>query len=330
MILRNLEALEADLGARLRPVYLVLGPEEFLCREAVRLLKRKVLSPGSADFDLSDFEAGAVSADGILEAANTFPMVSGRRLVLVRDAARIRESDQEALIAGLETLSPKTVMVFLAGEMDHRRKFYRTLLERHCVCEFQKLKDAALEKWAAAWLRREGRTLAPGALKRLLQMAGSDLEALAAELEKLVLYAGGAGTIPAEAVEGLVRSSRQHDIFQLIDAVGAKDRSGALQKLAGLLGTGEHPLVVVTMLARHCRQILIARECLEKRVNAREIAAAAQVPPFVLEKLLGQAKRAETAVIEEMFLRLAAIDKQPKSSALDGRRLLEGLICGLV
>lgn len=330
MIHKNLEDLGADLRARLRPVYLLLGPEELLCREALEMLREKALTPGSADFDLSEFEGGAATASEILDAANTFPMMSARRLVVVRDAGRIREADQEALLAGIGTLSPKTVLVLLAGELDHRRKFYRTLHERHCVCEFQSLKGAALERWAAARLRGAGYALSPGGLKRVTEMAGSDLQALGAELDKLMLYAGGAKTIPAEAIDGLVRSSRQNGIFELIDAVGARDRNRALVLLAGLLGTGEHPLVVVTMLARHCRQILIARECVAARVPPREIAAAAGVPPFVLDKFLGQAGRAETAVIEEMILRLAAIDKQLKSSALDGRVLLEGLICALV
>ena len=330
MIIKNLEALEADLRARLRPVYLLMGPEELLCREAFEMLREKVLTPGSADFDLSEFEGGAATASEILDAANTFPMMSARRLVVVHKAGKIREEDQEALLAGIETLSPKTVLVLWAGELDRRRKFYRTFQQRHCVCEFQGLKEAALERWAAARLRAAGYKLSPEGLKRVTEMVGSDLQTLAAELDKLMLYAGGAKTIPAEAIDGLVRSSRQYTIFELTDAVAARDRNRALVLLASLLGMGEHPLVVVTMLARHCRQILIARECLAQRVPRREIAAEAGVPFFVLDKFLGQAQRAERAVIDDMILRLAAIDKQLKSSALDGRMLLEGLICALV
>jgi DNA polymerase-3 subunit delta len=145
-----------------------------------------------------------------------------------------------------------------------------------------------------------------------------------------MLYSGEEKTISNAAIESLVRASRQHGIFELIGSVGQHDRNGALRSLANLLGMGEHPLVVVTMLARHCRQILIAKDCIQQGKNSRETAALAQIPFFILEQFLRQARSTETSSIQEMYLRLAAIDKQLKSSSLDGRILLESLICALV
>jgi DNA polymerase III delta subunit len=93
---------------------------------------------------------------------------------------------------------------------------------------------------------------------------------------------------------------------------------------------GEHPLGVVNMMARHCRQILIAKEYLLQRKTKQEIMRAAQIPPFFLEQFLRQARAADTAVVQEMYIRLADIDRRIKSSSGEGRRLLENLICALV
>jgi DNA polymerase III delta subunit len=93
---------------------------------------------------------------------------------------------------------------------------------------------------------------------------------------------------------------------------------------------GEHPLVIVTMFARHCRQVLIAKEYLARGAATREIAGAAQIPPFLLDTFLRQVRAVDGATVEQLYVRLADLDRKLKSSPVDGRILLENLICSLV
>jgi len=102
-----------------------------------------------------------------------------------------------------------------------------------------------------------------------------------------------------------------------------------LRSLTNLLSMGEHPLVIVTMMARQCRQLLIAKEHLLGGSNAHAIGNAAQVPPFLLDQFLRQARASDAAQVQEMYIRLADIDRRLKSSSGDGRLLLERLICAL-
>jgi DNA polymerase III subunit delta len=330
VILQNLEELESDLKKQLRPVYLVLGPEIYLCRSAIALLKKNALSPDSAAFDYSEFYAGEASVAEIMESASTFPMVSKRRLVLVTDAEKLKESDQAELIDSLANVSKRSLLILQAEEVDHRKKFYKTLREKHCVAEFPKLKGMALEHWAESFIRKQGYRISSALIKRIVELVGSDLQTLSSELEKLILSSGKEKDISNTAVEDLVRSSRQHGIFELINAIGQRDRVGALRSLANLLGMGEHPLVIVTMMARHCRQILIAKDGLLQGNNTQEIASAAQIPPFILEQFLRQARAIDADSVQKMYIRLAEIDKHLKSTSLDERIMLESLICALV
>jgi DNA polymerase-3 subunit delta len=330
MIFQSLEELEKDLQKSARSVYLLLGPEEYQCIQAFNLLKSNILSSEGADFDYSVFTADQTPIDEVLGAANVFPMISKRRVVAVRDAEALKDADVETLIGALPDISTRSTIIFTAFELDHRKKFYKTLREKYCVCEFPKLKDAALERWTESYLQKCGFRLSSFSIKRIVELVGSDLQSLSSELDKLMLYAGDAKIIPDAAIEDLVRASRQQGIFDLIGAVSQRDRNGALKSLANLLGMGEHPLVVVTMLARHCRQMLIAKESIQKGISSRDIGVAAQIPPFILDKFLRHVKVAENADIHEMYLRLATMDKQLKSSSLDGRVLLESLICALV
>jgi DNA polymerase III subunit delta len=330
MIFQSLEELEKDLHQSIRCVYLLLGPEEYQCEQAYDLLKRNIISPEGVDFDCSVFIANQIPINEILGSANIFPMISKRRLVVVRDAEKFKDAEYETLLESLPNLSKRSTLIFSALELDHRKKFYKTLREQYCVCEFPKLKDAALERWVETYLQKHGCRLSSSSIKRIVQLVGSDLQSISSELDKLMLYAGDTKTISDAAIEDLVRASRQQGIFDLIGAVSQRDRNTALKSLANLLSMGEHPLVVVTMLARHFRQMLIAKESMQKGISARDIGAAAQIPPFILEKFLRQVKGVENSDIHAIYLRLATIDKQLKSSSLDGRVLLESLICSLV
>jgi DNA polymerase III subunit delta len=257
-------------------------------------------------------------------------MVSKRRLVLVTDAANLTESDQNECIDSLGNLSKRSTLVLSAEELDHRKKFYKTLRERHCVSEFAKLKGIALEKWAESFIRKQGYRISSPAVRKLVELAGSDLQTLASELEKLMISSGNEKDISGTSIEDLIRASRQHGIFELIQSLGQRDRAGALRSLASLLNMGEHPLAIVAMMARHCRQILIAKEGLAQGNRTQEIASAAQIPPFILEQFLRQARAVDADSIQKMYVRLASIDKRLKSTSLDGRIMLESLICALV
>ena len=330
MTIQTLEELEKDLAAAIRPVYLVIGPEEYHCDQALSILKSRVTVPGAADFDCSVFTAGDARVAEILETANTYPMLSPRRLVVVEDAGKFKDAESEALLEGLASISRRSTVILTAAELDKRKKFYKTSQKDFCLCEFPRLKGYAAERWADAFVRKSGYRISTGAIKRVIDVAGADLRTLASEFEKLMLYAGEEKNIPDAVIEDLVGASRQQSIFDLTNAVGRRDRAGALRSLGNLLGMGEHPLVVVTMLARHCRQTLIAIEGLQARKNPRDIASEAQIPPFAMEQFIANARAANQDTVRDMYVRLAEADRQLKSSSLDGRALLECLICEFV
>jgi DNA polymerase-3 subunit delta len=330
MLLQTLEELERDLASAIRPVYLVLGPEEYLCDQALAILKNRIIKPDAADFDYSVFTAGDAHVAEILEAARIYPMLSPRRLVVVENTGKLKDAEAEKLLEGLSSISPRSTVILTAAELDKRKKFYKAFQKDFCLCEFPRLKGPALERWSETFVRKSGYRISSSALKRVVDVAGADMRTLASEFEKLMLYAGAEKNIPDAVIEDLVRASRQQSIFDLTNAVGRRDRTGSLRSLGNLLGMGEHPLVIVTMLARHCRQTLIAIEGLRERKNPRDIAAAAQIPPFAIDQFLSSARAVNPDTVRNMYTRLAEIDRQLKSSSLDGRALLEGLICEFV
>ncbi len=332
MQISSVEELKSDLARHgPRPVYAVLGPEQYLVRQAFALLKETVVPEGLMSLNFAEFSAPDDPAPEFLAAANTFPMMSPRRMVVVRNVEKLQEGDRDALIRYLQAPAAKTVLVLVGTEIDRRTVLYRTVRDSACIVEFPLMKGEALKHWAGEYIRRRGHTISPPSLEKVAELAGSSLEAVANEIEKLLLYAGTSKEIPPAAVDDLVQGSRQHRIFELTDAMGARDKPLALKVLANLLDADENPIGVAAMMARHFRQILIARETLAAGRSPGEAADAAQVPayPSVRQAFLRHLRLIDAETAARVHRELAALDQRFKSSTGNPRMLLEKLICAL-
>jgi DNA polymerase-3 subunit delta len=323
--------LESEIrGGRFQPVYLFWGPEEYLLRHALSLIKQKVPAPGTESFNCSEYTAPDLDAAEIVKSANTFPMMSPRRLVLVEDLDQLSPAGQDGLVSYAESPQQKTVLVLNAGTIDRLAGFSKRIAEHAWVVQFGKLKGAELERWALTYLSRRGFRIASQALARLNDLAGSDLATLVGEIDKLCLYAGEQKEISEADILTLVQASRQHGIFELTTAMGKRDRKLALKLLGNLLESGESALYIVTMMARHFRQLIIARELIAQGRSQEEVSRALQMKnDYFLPELMRHAKTMDRETARTLYRHVAHIDRRFKSSSPDERLLLEHLICSL-
>jgi DNA polymerase III subunit delta len=131
----------------------------------------------------------------------------------------------------------------------------------------------------------------------------------------------------------MVLGAKQRSLYELTDAISARDRVRALALLHGLLNSsdaGEDAAIGhLYMLARTFRQMLVI---LEKNVrDSRAIWQALwqgfRMPPFAADDLIRQARRYKSRRELTRALRLVArADLELRSSPPDKRLVLERLV----
>src|SRR5882672_7389210 len=134
--------LKKDLAAgRVAPVYLLYGEPGFLKEEGVEALREAVLgksgfSPESA-WNLTLLEAPTAGIAEILDSARTLPMLGTRRLILVKNAEKLREGEPDLLKSYLHDPPPSSCLAFVAGsgKPDFRRSLFRALQAGAVVVE---------------------------------------------------------------------------------------------------------------------------------------------------------------------------------------------------
>ena len=348
----EIESAEAGTG-KLRPGYVLAGDEIFLldrCRAAVL---KAFVPPDLRDFCLSDFDLTSTSIFEVLDRAQTPSLMAPFQVIFVRNVRQLftrgaKKDEFAALDRYFKSPNPQAMLLFIADflripadtrrmELDDKNRFERLTetLGAHCgMVELARVSEEDAMRWATAKAQESGGLrLEADAARELVDALGADMMLVSSELEKLLLYTSGRGRITLGDVETMVLSAKQRTLYELTDAISARDRVRALALLEGLLNSsdaGEDAAIGhLYMLARTFRQMLVI---LEKNVrDSRAIWQALwqgfRMPPFAADDLIRQARRYKSRRELTRALRLVArADLELRSSPPDKRLVLERLV----
>jgi DNA polymerase-3 subunit delta len=347
----EIEAAAAGKG-ELKPGYVLVGDETFLldrCRAAVL----KAFVPEELrDFCLSDMDLSSSSIFEVLDRAQSPSLMAPFQAVFVRNVKQLytrgaKKDEFAALERYFRSPNPQALILFVADfvripsdlrrmEMDDKNRFERLTetLGQHCgMVELARVNEDDAMRWVAATAQEAGTHVDGDAARELVDALGADMMMISSELEKLLLYTSGRGRITLGDVETMVLSAKQRSLYELTDAISARDRAKALALLQGLLNSsdaGEDAAIGhLYMLARTFRQMLVI---LEKNVrDSRAIWQALwqgfRMPPFAADDLIRQARRFKSRRGLTRALRLIArADLELRSSPPDKRLVLERLV----
>jgi DNA polymerase-3 subunit delta len=314
------------------PVYLWYGEEEFLIRGELTRLETWLEQRGDLAAKIAVDAADTPLAEVLIQARSP-QLWGGRQLIVVWQVERYKSEELTVLPKYLQAPPRQTCLLLIAPGLKHKdvqaHQVWRQLLQQEAALGFPRLREGELPGWLQQEAKRQGKTLAPGAAKQIVEAAGQNLLELHQELEKLILYAGAETTITSAHIAKLSSHSRTHTIFELVEALGQSQPDKALQVLARLLELGEHPSKIIVMLARQIRLLMRTREGLKRNLNAVELAKELGVPKFSAEKLQRQARGFRLAQLKSQLIRLHEADQQIKTGMAVPRLLLEKVILDL-
>lgn len=317
-----------------KPLYLLFGAETYLRDLAARAITDASLKGASLrEFNEASYSLSNTDVQQAIAAAEQLPMMSSRRVVEIRDFGKLRESDEEALMRYLARPVESSTVIFVADDLDKRRKLSKTLLDVCAAIEFAPLSDTELVEWAKKRLKDLKVQTDERTLHQIVALVGADVRTLSNELDKLATAALGSGLISMEMVDTLVGRSRELSNFELADHLIARNRKRALQTLQRLLDDGAEPVMLIGLIGSNYRRLALAKELMARGAANQEVYR--QVGIFgKREEFLATARRSDAQSLARSIQRIAAADLAIKTSlgggGAHGSRLqLELLICEL-
>ena len=317
----------------LMPVYLLQGDERLLVDEAKqKLLEMAVDDPHDAmavtRLDLA--EPGTTARD-VIAACKSLGLFTPRQAVVVRGAETLerRTEDREAISEYVETTAPGTTLMLLATRLKGNLGLVKRIKKHGRVVTFEPLKAYQVPRWIGDESRRLGHRIDPSASSLVAEMVGYELHRLRLVVEQLSLYVGPSKPITSTDVENVLASTRQHSIFELVDAVGQKKLPDALRHLNAMIAHREPALRILALLIRHFRQLWQVSEAKTDGLSVDQTRERFSLHPFVAKKLWAQQGSFPAEALLKAYDRLCYTDRKLKSSRLDDHLVMEEMIIAL-
>lgn len=326
------KALAAEWKAgRIRPAYLFLGEDAGAKALALEALK-KLLAVQDLDFaefpGRSDDEAPAAA-----DACATLPMLSKRRLVVVRDA-RYGAAGRKILAEYLRRPLESAVLVLFSEEKkaDPKDPAAAAVAAAGGVVRFAALSEADAGARLRDAARKAGCELSEDAARLMVEEAGSEWGILKAELDKVLLFSKGRGRAGVEEVAACLGFRREANVFDLAKFLERRDAARALALLRRLLEEGEDQFSLLPKIVGAVRTRLRAKRLVKSGAPEEAVFRQLRVSRYHNpDYLRTAAKTPEGALIRALD---ACLDTEAalKSQAwLDPRIELETLVlkvCG--
>jgi len=304
-------------------IYFLYGQDTYRSREEMRKIveenKKACLAGRQANSDWLDFaridakEGEAEILEKIHQSVNTISMFNSKKLVIVENVFSLDEEIQERIQKLLESKNAgkdqDTTIIFWNEEAKKGSKLFKYLTEKAKTKEFGPLNKANLKNWVKEHIDAYEAAINNQALEMLIENVGSDLWKMANEIDKLANYSK---KIKIEDVELLIRPEIDLNIFEMVDAIGYKNKSKAIKLFNQHLEQGDNELYLLSMFAYQIRNLIKVKS-----------GGKLEMSPFVAQKTKQQAKSFNMEELKKIYRGLMTIDFDSKIGKADAKTALE-------
>ena len=329
--------------SQIYPVYFLYGPEDYLIEEEIQELLNRTLSLKERGLNFHLFSGEEQSSQEILQAAQTLPMFSRYRFVLVREADRMEEEKVDGLTEYITNPSVSTCLV-LYGPTIGPWKTHRKEIEKvGKVEEYSRLKGKGLVSWMKNRMKEKGKTLSEESADYLVEVVGDHLHDLDNALEKVFLSVGEKETIGLSDLEAVTSGVKVSTVFDLTDAIARQNLERALEILGKAMESkaivfrkeeqgsklGDPIPLLLSMMAKQYWTMLTIKEMSSHRRDVGEVAKELGTSPWNVKKLIDQGRNFSEASLREGIRKCYQTDLVVKRTGGPKDLLMEKLVIDL-
>jgi DNA polymerase-3 subunit delta len=217
-----------------------------------------------------------------------------------------------------------------AARLD-RKTTLGKLLQKHADwVECRKLRDYQMPELVRKKAAEQGRRFAPEALELFCHRSGTDLRRVYGEMDKLFQFLGERKNITVEDIVNSSSEGGEASIFSLLNALGRRELPAAMVCLQEQLEEKAAPPFILTMIARHFRQLWILRSLRAQGLEKTVIAKQAGINRYFYGAMQTQAQNYPAEKLRQIFELLLETDRSLKSSSSGGAPVLENLILKII
>ncbi|MCR4782254.1 MAG: DNA polymerase III subunit delta [Lachnospiraceae bacterium] len=300
-----------------KSIYLLYGDEAFLRRTYKNKLIKALVNEGDT-MNYTVFNSEKIEIKSLVELANTMPLFAEHR-VIVCDNLKLFSKSNEDLAEYLKNPNDTTVLIFTEESIDKRTNVYKAAKSKGQLieCVLPKDKDQA-EKEIATWigsrLKAEGKKIQKEAWQEFYNRTCESMDMMDTEFNKLLSYVGDNETVTLEDVRTICSGFVEDKIFDMINALSAKNVEGVMNCYHSLLEAREEPIKILSITRTQFHKILVAKNMANLRYSKKDIAAGSGINIYFVDKTLNLARSFTEEELMGFIEQINELDQKMKST----------------
>jgi len=312
------------------PVYLFEGKEEFLREEALRKFEREFFKNNPTELNRTLFYGDDLDVSTLASELEVFPMLSSKKLIIIRLAEMLSLSVQELLVSYINKPSPASCLALEAETLNKQKKLYKAISKSGRIIVFKRYYDKQVNKWISQRAGFYDKKILPEATELLKENVGNNLRLLDEAIKKTVLYVGEKKVIGTRDVEEIVGISHVGTVFDLISAIRRRQINDSLKILQELSREGKETCHgIIALLFWQLKRMGKAKKLLGQRLSPKEIGRQLNIHNFFIEQFIDEVKGFSPEKFKNSFKFLLAADTEIKTGIRRPEITLELLIVRL-
>lgn len=233
------------------PLYYLYGEEPYFIDKLIQALDEHVVPESCRSFNVDIIYGEEATANRLAALAKSFPMMSEQKLIIVKEAQRIKKDELEKLTLYFEKPVQSTVLAFACKDKkkpDGRLRWSKLLATNGIVFESKPLYENQIAPWLEQRIKQSKLTVAEDALPILVTYFGNNLQVIENELSKIILTLAQRqeSLITKELVFDVVDIDKDYNVFELIDRVSIRDPEKCHQIVSQMLrNPRENPAIFI-------------------------------------------------------------------------------------
>lgn len=303
---------------------LIYGQEQYLIDGALKTAKKKYVTEGAESIDFSVIDTRSddqFSFDRLDEMVSMPPMMSDRRLVIIRQSGITGKEVSDKDLEMLKNIPSSSVVIFVEDEADAKRKVFKAFVQNGTVVSMGTMEEDDISSRVTRMFAKYNLSIDGRAVMSLISRCGSEMLAISGEVAKIALYCqnSGTGRVTEEIIEECCPPDLSGRIFDIMDACGSQNPAKALGTLNNLIAVREPLIQIRVQVLNHLKRLIMAKEA----GNAKTLVAEAGMNEFYAGKLIRQASSFTMPRLIQTYLAACASDSDVKHGLIDERYALE-------
>lgn len=312
-----MKTLKNRLNEKLENFYLMEGDDYYLYDRAFSMIKKES-GITIEDFNIIKFDDENYSMQQALDACEVMPMGDNKKIVLIKNVAKVSENDKNLLEKYLKNPLDSTILIIF----DFVGKFV-SFKDKSAFVDCNRLEQNIAMNFVAKEFSKRDKQISREACEKLLEMCNGYLTKVVNEIDKLAYYDTIQPLVTKKMVEELVIKDREYIIYELTEALGQRKSDKALEILDRVVKEQG----ILTLIINHFRRLFFIST---SQLDDKALASMLGVKEFAIKKQKLQTKNFSKMQLKKIYAILEEVDFNLKSGAMTQENALYFLVLSIL